>query len=111
MATETTIFQRLTNVFRGASRNAISQDLITTPPNRRGIDTERVLFSTSDKAEYEKKLKTYQQQKYLAYQWKKAGADNAMESLAGYTAVKLMYRDVDLMDGCPEIGTDRKSVV
>ena len=28
-----------------------------------------------------------------------------MESLASYTAVKLMYRDVDLMDGCPEIGT------
>ena len=105
MATGTTIFQRLTDVFRGSSRNTISQDLITTPPNRRGIDTERVLFSTSDKAEYEKKLKTYQQQKYLAYQWKKAGADNAMESLAGYTAVKLMYRDVDLMDGCPEIGT------
>lgn len=105
MATGTTIFQRLTDVFRGSSRNTISQDLITTPPNRRGIDTERVLFSTSDKAEYERKLKTYQQQKYLAYQWKKAGADNAMESLAGYTAVKLMYRDVDLMDGCPEIGT------
>ena len=31
--------------------------------------------------------------------------DNAMESLAGYTAVKLMYRDADLMDGSPEIGT------
>ena len=34
-----------------------------------------------------------------------SGYDNALENLAGYTAVKLMYRDVDLMDGTPEIGT------
>lgn len=105
MATETTIFQKLTNVFRGSNRNLISQDIITTPQNRRGIDSDRVLFSTSDRNEYERKLKTYQQQKYLAYQWKKASVDNTMENLASYTAVKLMYRDVDLMDGCPEIGT------
>ena len=70
-----------------------------------GDAANRVLFSTNDKAEYERKLNTYKQQKYLAYQWKKVGADNAMESLAGYTAVKLMYRDADLMDGSPEIGT------
>ena len=45
------------------------------------------------------------QQKLLSYQWVKAGADNAMDSLAGYTQVKLMYRDADLMDGMPEIGS------
>lgn len=98
-----TIFQRLTNTFRGTGRNNVSPDIITTTP---GMDNpNRVLFSTNDKEEYERKLNTYQQQKYLAYQWKKVGADNAMESLAGYTAVKLMYRDADLMDGTPEIGT------
>ena len=57
MATETTIFQKLTNVFRGSNRNLISQDIITTPQNRRGIDSDRVLFSTSDRNEYERKLK------------------------------------------------------
>lgn len=98
-----TIFQRLTNTFRGTGRHNVSPDIITTTP---GMDNpNRVLFSTNDKEEYERKLNTYQQQKYLAYQWKKVGADNAMESLAGYTAVKLMYRDADLMDGTPEIGT------
>ena len=98
-----TIFQRLTNTFRGTGRHNVSPDIITTVP---GMDNpNRVLFSTNDKEEYERKLNTYQQQKYLAYQWKKVGADNAMESLAGYTAVKLMYRDADLMDGTPEIGT------
>lgn len=99
-----TIFQRLSNVFRGTGRESISPDVITTPPGV-GDTANRVLFSTNDKNEYERKLNTYKQQKYLAYQWKKVGADNAMESLAGYTAVKLMYRDADLMDGSPEIGT------
>ena len=99
-----TIFQRLNNVFRGTGRDNVSPDVITTPPGM-GDAANRVLFSTNDKNEYERKLNTYKQQKYLAYQWKKVGADNAMESLAGYTAVKLMYRDADLMDGSPEIGT------
>ena len=99
-----TIFQRLNNVFRGTGRESVSPDVVTTPPSA-GDAANRVLFSTNDKNEYERKLNTYKQQKYLAYQWKKVGADNAMESLAGYTAVKLMYRDADLMDGSPEIGT------
>ena len=98
-----TIFQRLSNTFRGTGRNNISPDIITSPMNSN--DANRVLFTTTDKNEYERKLKTFQQQKYLSYQWKKVSADNAMESLAGYTAIKLMYRDVDLMDGTPEIGT------
>lgn len=100
MANNQTVFQRLSNIFRGNSKDNISQDVITTP-----MVNNRVLFTTNDKDEYERKLKTYQQQKYLAHQWQKASVDNAMESLASYTAVKLMYRDVDLMDGCPEIGT------
>ena len=102
MANET-IFQRLTNRFRGGNGGSISPDIISTPTN--SSMNNRVLFSTNDKEEYERKLKTYQQQKYLSYQWKKVNADNAMENMAGYTAIKLMYRDVDLMDGTPEIGT------
>lgn len=98
-----TIFQRLSQAFRGTGRNSVSPDIVTSSPYDN--DANRILYTTKDKADYERKLNTLKQQKYLAYQWKKAGADNAMESLAGYTAVKLMYRDVDLMDGTPEIGT------
>lgn len=98
-----TIFQRLNNVFRGANRNSISPSIVNTNPTTMA-DRDRVIFSTNDKEAYNKKLASLKQQKYLAYQWKKASADNAMESLAGYTAVKLMYRDVDLMDSA-EIGT------
>jgi len=102
MAENRTVFQILGDAFRGSNRNSVSKDLITSTDARQ---QNRVLYSTNDREDYEKKLATYRQQKYLAYQWKKAGADNAMESLAGYNAVKLMYRDVDLMDGTPEIGT------
>ena len=98
-----TIFQRLSQVFRGTGKNSVSPDIITNSPYDN--DANRILYTTKDRADYERKLNTLKQQKYLAYQWKKAGADNAMESLAGYTAVKLVYRDVDLMDGTPEIGT------
>lgn len=98
-----TIFQRLNNVFRGGSRDSVSPSVATTPADIQTPD--RVLFSTNDKNEYEKRLAALKQQKYLAYQWKRAGADNMMESLASYNAVKLMYRDVDLMDGAPEIAT------
>lgn len=97
-----TIFQRLTDVFRGSTNNSVPQSVVTS---RNFAERNEVLFTTNDRAEYEKKLETFKQQKYLAYQWKKAGADNAMESLAGYNAVKLMYRDVDLMDGTCEIGS------
>ena len=98
-----TIFQRLNSVFRGSNRTSVANSIVSSPTTASNYD--RVLFSTNDKNEYEKKLATLKQQKYLAYQWKKANADNSLESLAGYTAVKLMYRDVDLMDGSPEIGT------
>lgn len=101
MAENTTIFQRLNDAFRGGGRTSVSNDYVTsTNPAQRN----EVLYSTNDRAEYERKLASYRQQKYLAYQWKKAGADNSLESLAGYNAVKLMYRDVDLMDGTCEIG-------
>ena len=96
-----TIFQKLTDVFRGPTSNSVSQSVMTS---KNFEERNEVLFSTNDRSEYERKLETFKQQKYLAYQWKKAGADNAMESLAGYNAVKLMYRDVDLMDGTCEIG-------
>lgn len=96
-----TIFQTLTDVFRGGNRNSVSKDFITSTD---AYQRDKVLYTTRDKDEYEKKLATYRQQKYLAYQWKKANADNSIESLAGYNAVKLMYRDADLMDGTCEIG-------
>ena len=56
-----------------------------------------VIYSTNNKEDYEAKKLQLKQQKLLSYQWIKAGADNMMDSLAGLTNVKLMYRDADLM--------------
>ena len=99
----TTIFQRLNNVFRGTGRSGgIPQEIVAAPSQ--GFTQNSILYSTNDKADYERKLASLRQQKYLAYQWKKAEVNNAMDSLASYNAVKLMYRDVDLMDN-GEIGT------
>lgn len=99
-----TIFQNLNRLFFGGQNSSVSNDVRTLPSTARATIGNEVLYSTKDKAEYERKLTQYKQQKLLSYQWQKAGADNALESLAGYSAVKLMYRDADLMDGMPEIG-------
>lgn len=96
-----TIFQNLSSIMGINKPDTVgnNQFLSTTLPGN------EVLFATNDKAEYERKLNQYKQEKYLAYQWQRAQVENNMESLASYTAVKLMYRDCDLMDGVPEIGT------
>ena len=96
-----TIFQNLSSIMGISKPEAVgNNDFLskTLPGNE-------ILFATNDKAEYERKLNQYKQEKYLAYQWQRAAVENNMESLASYTAVKLMYRDCDLMDGVPEIGT------
>ena len=98
-----TIFQRLNMRFGGDRKNSLPQSIPSSAEAMANPD--RIIYTSRDKADYERKLATLKQQKYLGYQWKKAVMDNTMMQLNGYTAVKLMYRDVDLMDGTPEIGT------
>lgn len=97
-----TIFQRISQMVRGKS---IPDEIISSP---RSIGytptTDTVLYQTDNKDDYDRTMQQMKQQKLLSYQWVKAGADAQMENLKNYTAVKLMYRDSDLMDGMPEIG-------
>lgn len=95
-----TIFDRLNNALIGSS---VPKELIT--PDRNSQVANNVLFTTNDRDEYNQKLNQYRQQKLLSHQWIKSGQDAAMQNLAGYTATRLMYRDADLMDACPEIGS------
>ena len=95
-----TIFQNLTSILMGNVEHQASKKISSY-----NIPSDsNIIFKTGDKDEYEKQLMQAKQRRLLAYQWKKAGVDNASESLAGLTNVKLMYRDSDLMDGWPEIG-------
>ena len=96
-----TVFQNLTKLLNG---NSIPQIFQRSTSDRDFVNPNRVVYSTNNPAEYNAELQKLKQQKLLSYQWQKAGADNAMESLAGYTSVKLMLRDADLMETMPEIG-------
>lgn len=96
-----TIFQNLSSIMGISKPEAAGDNQFLS----NSLPGNEILFATNDKAEYERKLEQYKQEKYLAYQWQRAAVENNMESLASYTAVKLMYRDCDLMDGVPEIGT------
>lgn len=63
-----------------------------------------IVYRTNSKADLERKKLELQQQKLITSAWKKANAELSLESLAGLSNVKIMYRDADLMDAYPEIG-------
>lgn len=97
-----TVFQRVGSLLFG---NSVPDSVVRTPATIGPSNSNRVLYTTKDKEDYEKKLLQYKQQKTLSYQWVKANADNSVENLVNYSAIQLMFRDVDLMDATPEIGS------
>lgn len=101
MASEKTIYQRLQQVLNG---NRHQQ---TLPSNNKYIinGNNDIIDTANSKEEYNVKLLQAKQQKLLSRQWVKAQYDITNHSLAGLNDVKLMYRDCDLMDDFPEIGT------
>ena len=101
MPTKPTIFQKLTNILSN------SNDIQTAVKkvNSYGLDDSDILFRTKNKDEYDSKLRQLRQGHLLAKQWKKATYELTNKSLAGLNEVKMMYRDADLMDLFPEIGT------
>lgn len=101
MADNRTIFQRMGDAIRGRS---VSPDIASLPSTAGITTTNRVLYSTTDKDDYEKKLLQYKQQKYLSWQWQKARVENSNANATNYTGVRLMYRDAELMGEDPVIG-------
>ncbi len=101
MSVEKTVFQRLQQVLTGSNSSVpvSSNNIYNIKSNNDVIDT------ASSKEEYQTKLLQAKQQKLLGRQWIKAQYDITNHSLAGLNDVKLMYRDCDLMDNFPEIGT------
>lgn len=93
-----TIFQKLGKLLSGDSTSNI------TNVNTYNVQPD-VLFTASSEEEYNRKALQAKQQYLLARQWKKATNDIHNKSLAGLNNIKMMYRDADLMDAFPEIGT------
>lgn len=94
-----TLFQNLNKLMRG---NSVPDMFV--PDDKTYGTPSPVIYSTNNKEDYDRKMEEIRQQKLLSYHWVKAGADTAMEGLAGLNGVKLMYRDSDLMESMPEIG-------
>lgn len=91
MANKQTIFnklsKRLNNLFIGKPQ---------TPK-------DGVLFRTNNKEEYEEMLLQKKQNKHYLSSWVKANYNTNLETLTNINYVKLMYRDVELMDNFPEL--------
>lgn len=101
MAKERTVFQRIQQVLTG---NSNEQNLSVT--NSYNIHSDNDIIGTAtSKDDYQMKLLQAKQQKLLGKQWVKAQYDITNHSLAGLNDLKLSYRDSDLMDSWPEIGS------
>lgn len=99
-----TIYQKLQKVLATGSVQSLN-----ATPNTYNIHQHRQNNDVVDIArspqERDMKILQAKQQKLMARQWYRAQQDINNQSLAGLNDVRLMYRDVDLMDCMPEIGT------
>lgn len=100
------IFQRLNNAIKNnwgkdkdtlGGTNGLKSYQLTD-------DDKKILFKTTDKAEYDKVFKTAKQDQFLDSMWRNTGKALDAENLNNLNRMALMYRDVDMMDGFPEIG-------
>lgn len=103
MANKYTIFQRIDRAFSG------DWNIDASAPHINSYDMssvdKNVLYRTTDKKDYENKKLELQQNAYLKDRWIKANIDLSVTAFSGLNNVKLMYRDCDLMDAFPEIGS------
>lgn len=97
-----TIFQRLSDIVIGTgniSPSVKNNNYVITP---QGND---VLYRFDNKEDRDKKLMQLKQQKLLSYQWAKINKDVSTLESVGSNQVMMMYRDADIMDTWPEIGS------
>jgi predicted nuclease of predicted toxin-antitoxin system len=97
-----TVFQKLDKAISGdwGLNNSHNNTYDFSTSNGDGI-----IYKTDNKDDYLKTKKELQQNAYLNQRWMKANADLSVQAFAGLNNIKLMYRDADLMDSFPEIGS------
>lgn len=98
-----TVFQNLEKTIGGNWNN---QEASITPKSNTYdmTNSSDVIFRTKDKNEFLQKKLELKQQKYLSNMWRNTSHNLSVNTLNGLSAVKMMYRDVELMDSYPEIG-------
>lgn len=106
--TNKTIFQSLSKALNGGYLPPISTSTEQGQNyniNSYNISNDDVIYRSNSKADVEREKLQLRQQQLLANQWYKANVTLAQDAAQQLTGVKLMYRDADLMDLFPEIGT------
>lgn len=97
-----TVYQKLQKVLATGSVQSLSSS--NSYNIHQPHQTNDVVDIARSPQEKEFKVLQAKQQKLMARQWYRAQQDINNQSLAGLNDVRLMYRDVDLMDTMPEIG-------
>ena len=100
-----TIFQNLNKVFSdGYTNGQINNNTLSyvDSPN-----SDKVVYSAKSQEEYDLKKLELQQNKYLAARWLKTNINLSLSTFQKgvNNNVQLMYREVELMDKYPVIGT------
>ena len=99
-----TVYQKLQKVLATGSVQSLTPSSNTYNIHQQHQSNDVVDIAHSPQ-ERDFKVLQAKQQKLLARQWYRAQQDINNQSLAGLNDVRLMYRDVDLMDTMPEIAT------
>ena len=99
-----TVYQKLQKVLATGSVQSLSSASNTYNIHQQRQNNDVVDIARSPQ-ERDMKVLQAKQQKLMARQWYRAQQDINNQSLAGLNDVRLMYRDVDLMDCMPEIGS------
>lgn len=99
-----TVYQKLQKVLAAGSVQSLSSSSNSYNIQQQHQPNDIVDIARSPQ-EKDFKILQAKQQKLMARQWYRAQQDINNQSLAGLNDVRLMYRDVDLMDTMPEIAT------
>lgn len=99
-----TVYQKLQKVLATGSVQSLSASSNSYNIQQQHQPNDIVDIARSPQ-EKDFKILQAKQQKLMARQWYRAQQDINNQSLAGLNDLRLMYRDVDLMDTMPEIAT------
>ena len=99
-----TVYQKLQKVLATGSVQSLSASSNSYNIQQQHQPNDIVDIARSPQ-EKDFKILQAKQQKLMARQWYRAQQDINNQSLAGLNVVRLMYKDVDLMDTMPEIAT------
>ena len=102
MSKKLTVFQALDKAITG---NWSTDDTFAQRVNNYDMSGDNsIIYQTTDKDKYEQTKLELQQDRLIKDRWVRANNDLSLSAFYGLNNVKLMYRDVELMDSFPEVG-------